>query len=182
MTWEGEATASEAVVGAKSRVIRIGDYKVGKYVQGVSHKTTYHLSCTLWREAEYRAEYATLSSERLDKAEKLRCLEGLRELEEDWDGYGALPIEEAPYRNMKVLLEAAPAWRLYRWDLSPDVNGTLMLSTRDGSIGAINIGATTMTYIARRKGEEQSMAWRGPYSKERALRSLEEISKRLGYE
>lgn len=107
-------------------------------------------------------------------------LESFKSLEEDWDGYGALPMAEGAYKNMKRLIEVVSPKILSRWRLFPGKNGSLSLETKDEKVAGISIGNTTMSYgLVTDNGKVES--WQGKFSAETAQNVLAKVNRLLGY-
>ena len=117
----------------------------------------------------------------LVKMEMLGRLEEFNNLEENWDGYGSPAIETASYRNAKAMIEHASSTLLSKWNLFPATNGTLIMNTKDDTIGSFSIGNSSFSYVAvghdgtRVKGKK-------PYDIVSVISALEEINSILGYE
>lgn len=110
--------------------------------------------------------------------EKLRHLK--ETLKENWDGEGALPIEEQAYANTLAALERTSSAMLQYWRLAPDINGTISLSPKDKSLAGISIGNEQFSYAVYRS-PNQRIYWQEPFSAEAFCRALRIIHEYLGY-
>lgn len=80
----------------------------------------------------------------------LRCrLESFRNLEAGWDGYDAQPLEAAVYDNVAALIDLLSEKVLGEWKLFPSDNGTVLMVLKKRVIGTVNIGCSTVSYIAK---------------------------------
>ncbi len=66
----------------------------------------------------------------------------------DWDGYGAYPLEEKSYHNVKALIAKLTGKQLSHWNLFPAPNGTFILTLKSSDIATINIGNSEISYAA----------------------------------
>lgn len=114
------------------------------------------------------------------KAELLQKLEQLKTLPADWNEKGDLPIEPLSYVNAKRAIMSAPDVMLEKWNLFPDVNGTLLLSPKEGNIGGISIGNTDFSYAAYVSNDKQ-ISGKEPFSEESFLMALRQIHRFFGY-
>lgn len=116
-----------------------------------------------------------------EKARLMQRLESLKTLEVGWDGYGALPIAEGAYNNMRSMIKAVSPEMLSRWRLFPGKNGSLSLETNDGQVAGISIGATTMSYgLVTDGGREET--WQGAFDVTTAGEILGRINQLLDHE
>ena len=90
---------------------------------------------------------------------------------ENWDGYGALPVESASYENTKRVIKCMPCGCAEHWNLFPNTNGTIILSANDGKSASINIGNKDFSYFAI--GDD------GKYVKGKKEFSIDEIKNAL---
>ena len=126
----------------------------------------------------YDAYFDFSPSERIKLMERLV---NFKSLKEGWDGYGALPMADGAYNNMKHLISALSAETLSRWRLFPGKNGSLTLSTKDNKAAGISIGNTTMSYgLITDKGD--NVTWQGRFSLDAAIEAFRKIHELLGYE
>ena len=80
----------------------------------------------------------------------LKCrLESFRNLEAGWDGYDAQPLEAAVYDNAADLIDLLSENVLGEWKLFPSDNGTVLMVLKKRVIGTVNIGCSTVSYIAK---------------------------------
>jgi hypothetical protein len=80
-------------------------------------------------------------------------LDHLAELEEDWDGEGALPISRQVLNNIKsvLLISGDEDWK--EWMIGPEPNATLGLQSK-ATDACISIGAEEYSYYGEIKGKE----------------------------
>lgn len=84
----------------------------------------------------------------------LNRLEELMQLQDNWDGYGALKIEPEAYENTKEALVVIAKKTSEPWNLFPNTNGTLLLTAPDRKKASINIGNNEFSFFAM--GENKS--------------------------
>lgn len=84
----------------------------------------------------------------------LNRLEELMQLQDNWDGYGALKIEREAYENTKEALVVIAKKTSEPWNLFPNTNGTLLLTAPDRKKASINIGNNEFSFFAM--GENKS--------------------------
>lgn len=75
-------------------------------------------------------------------------LEELKAQPANWDGFGAVPLEFASYKNMLAAINNTPQEALTHWTLFPDTNGTLLLTTDSDKLASISIGNEYFSYVA----------------------------------
>lgn len=76
-------------------------------------------------------------------------LESFRNLEAGWDGYDAQPLEAAVYDNAVAVIDLLSESVLGEWKLFPSDNGTVMMVLKKRVVGTVNIGCSTVSYIAK---------------------------------
>lgn len=81
-----------------------------------------------------------------NKEALLQQLYSFQNFEEGWDGLVALPLQPLSVNNFRGAISLCDDSDLLGWTLSPETNGTLMLTTQDGTAG-INIGDATFSYF-----------------------------------
>lgn len=94
------------------------------------------------------------------KSSMQRRLEELRSLKEGWDGFHALPVEEASYKNVNAIISQLSSFVLNEWNLFPNTNGTLLFTLKGKRIASISIGNKSFSYMAMKgahvvKGQEK---------------------------
>ncbi len=109
-----------------------------------------------------RGNYATL----------LRQLSDYQELQANWDGEGALPLEQKSTQNLKKILEKTEDRYLNGWHIEPDTNGTILLVSDDG-ISVINIGNETFSFYTEKAGQFSASEAR-PFSQNEVIDLLKE--------
>lgn len=82
----------------------------------------------------------------------LSRLEELMQLPDNWDGNGALPIEQAAYRNTRCAILLIGEKTSDTWKLFPNTNGTLLLTAPGNKSASISIGNEQFSYFAMKKG------------------------------
>ncbi len=76
-------------------------------------------------------------------------LESFRNLEAGWDGYDAQPLEAAVYDNAVAVIDLLSESVLGEWKLFPSDNGSVMMVLKKRVVGTVNIGCSTVSYIAK---------------------------------
>ena len=76
----------------------------------------------------------------------LEQLSDFQEYEAGWDGFSALPLNKTVVKNFKNVLAKASDDVLAGWYLSPETNGTLLISRADENAG-INLGTHEFSYF-----------------------------------
>lgn len=76
----------------------------------------------------------------------------LSQLENDWDGHGALPISRVVLNNLRSVLLISDDEDWEDWMISPDVNATVCLYSPKTK-ASISLGATEYSYFARIDGK-----------------------------
>lgn len=71
---------------------------------------------------------------------------------ENWEGDGGMPLQEAPLQNSEVLLPLLSTRALQGIDISPENNGTLLITSKSREAG-VNIGDNTYTYYSVDNGQ-----------------------------
>lgn len=86
-------------------------------------------------------------------------LESFLELEDGWDGYDAIPLEQKTFENVTELIERLPEDILGEWELFPSDNGSVMIVLKKRVMATVNVGNSTVSYVA--KDAEGHMKYRG---------------------
>lgn len=84
--------------------------------------------------------------ENKNKEALLKQLYAIQDFQNGWDGADALPLQPLSVNNLRGAMSLCEDSVLSGWQLSPEKNGTLMLTARDGNAG-INIGDATYSYF-----------------------------------
>lgn len=79
-------------------------------------------------------------------------LEHFSAFDADWDGEGGVPLQKASLRNFEILLPLLSARALQGIDVSPEGNGTLLITSKSKEAG-VNIGDNTYTYYFVENGQ-----------------------------
>lgn len=87
-----------------------------------------------------------------NKEKLLQTLYTFQEYTNGWDGNSALPLQPLCVNNFRGVISLCEDSELGGWQLSPETNGTLMLTNKDGNVG-INIGDATYSYFKISNGE-----------------------------
>lgn len=82
----------------------------------------------------------------VNKEQLMQTLYTFQEYSDGWDGNDALPLQPLSVSNFRGAISLCDDSVLGGWQLSPETNGTLMLTTKDGNTG-INIGDATYSYF-----------------------------------
>lgn len=78
--------------------------------------------------------------------DKIKELESLNY--DDWDGYGALPIDKKAIENLKALFRIIVNWDFKSWQIFPDVQGGIYLNYKlEYPNACIIIGPDEFTYV-----------------------------------
>ena len=113
---------------------------------------------------------SSAKSQMLDRAE---CL-FVDHQRPDWDGYGAYPLEEKSYQNVKALIAELTDTQLSHWNIFPAPNGTFILTLKSSDIATVNIGNSEMSYAAV-NGETQ-LTGKEQFNAVQAAKVVEEIN------
>lgn len=82
----------------------------------------------------------------VNKEKLLQMLYTFQEYTNGWDGCEALPLQPLSVNNFRGAISLCSDSDLSGWQLSPEANGTIMLTYKDGSAG-VNIGDETYSYF-----------------------------------
>lgn len=124
---------------------------------------------------------ALFSSEFSHKEQMLKRLESLyADLQyENWDGYGAVPIERLAYENAKKIIECLSGSELKCWNLFPSPNGTLLLSAKNGDVASLSIGNNDFSYAALK--DDREIMGKESFDAKRVVKVIENIHLLLDY-
>ena len=111
------------------------------FLSGLSRKEKVMLIEFLAHSLTNEAEADDVNKEKL-----LQTLYTFQEYEDGWDGNNALPLQSLSVNNFRGAISLCEDSELSGWQLSPETNGTLMLTTKNGNAG-INIGDATYSYF-----------------------------------
>lgn len=130
---------------------------VGLIVASCSAETgTYKFSLISSQNPTYPLSTLNLCSE-IEAQKKtnraLNRLEELMQLKDNWDGNGALPIEQAAYQNAKCAIRLIGEKTSDAWNLFPNTNGTLLLTAPGKASASISIGNEEFSFFAMEKGK-----------------------------
>ena len=83
-------------------------------------------------------------------------LEEFKLLEEDWDGYGASPIDLSAIENCKELLGKLPGLSILSTEIMPTHLGGILLkyAPKESVMVKCDIGSKLMSYFVREEGKE----------------------------
>lgn len=82
----------------------------------------------------------------VNKEALLQQLYTCQDYEEGWNGVDALPLQPLSVSNFRGAISLCEDSELKGWQLSPEVNGTIMLTYHTGNAG-VNIGDETFSYF-----------------------------------
>ena len=82
----------------------------------------------------------------INKEKLMQTLYTFQNFTSGWDGNNALPLQPLSVNNFRGAISLCEDSALEGWQLSPETNGTLMLTSEDGNVG-INIGDATYSYF-----------------------------------
>lgn len=102
-------------------------------------------------------------------------LEHFSTFAEDWDGEGSVPLQEASLQNFELLLPLLSARALQGIDISPENNGTLLITSRLREAG-VNIGDNTYTYYSVDNGQVNGKS-RLTFDADKVLEQIENLVK-----
>lgn len=100
-------------------------------------------------------------------------LEHFSTFTEDWDGEGGVPLQEASLQNFEILLPLLSVRALQGIEISPENNGTLLITSKSREAG-VNIGNNTYTYYSIENGQvkgESQLA----FDADRVLEQIENL-------
>ena len=100
---------------------------------------------------------------------------------ENWDGYGAYPIERQSYANAVMVVNNTPEDVLKLWNVFPSPNGTISLEFKAREVAAMSIGNSDFSYIARSKKTRKAVKNKLNFDLQAATDALVTMSKHLGY-
>lgn len=94
---------------------------------------------------------------------------------EDWDGEGGMPLQEASLQNIELLLPLLSVRALQGIDISPESNGTLLITSKSREAG-VNIGDNTYTYYSVDNGQINGES-QLPFDADKVLAQIENLVK-----
>ncbi len=101
--------------------------------------------------------------------------------EEDWDEYGAYPIERQSYDNAVDVVNSTPAEVLELWNVFPSPNGTISFEFKAREVAAMSIGNRDFSYIARNKRSRKVVKDKRDFDARGAADALAMMNRHLGY-
>lgn len=101
--------------------------------------------------------------------------------EENWDEYGAYPIERQSYENAISVVNNTSEEVLKLWNVFPSPNGTISFEFKAREIAAMSVGNKDFSFVARRRGDREVLKNKTRFVIKDAVRALEIMSKHLGY-
>lgn len=101
--------------------------------------------------------------------------------EENWDEYGAYPIERRSYDNAVGVINNTPEEVLELWNVFPSPNGTISFEFKAREIAAMSIGNSEFSYIARNRRNREAVKDRLNFDINAASEALAIMSRHLGY-
>lgn len=102
-------------------------------------------------------------------------LHSFLELEAGWDGYDSIPLEDAAYDNAVSLISRLPHEILEKWEMFPSDNGTVLMVLKKHVLATVNIGKTTVSYIAKAEDGSDIRRGRGAFDVETVVKVMSEI-------
>ncbi len=115
------------------------------------------------------------TSSRIEYSRLIKQLSDYQEYEYDWDGDGASPLEKESVKNVKKVLEEADDELLKGWWLSPERNGSVLLSSYKGN-SDIQIGKSKVTYFIKHSNGELEGESLVRFSVKKVLSVMKKIS------
>ena len=101
-------------------------------------------------------------------------LEQFSTFDNDWDGEGGIPLREASLRNFELLLPLLSVRTLRGIDISPENNGTLLVTSKVKEAG-VNIGDNTFTYYLIENGKVEGES-QLTFDTDRVLEQIERLT------
>lgn len=92
----------------------------------------------------------------------------------DWDGEGGIPLREASLRNFELLLPLLSVQALRSIEISPENNGTLLVTSKVKEAG-VNIGDNTFTYYSIENGKVEGES-QLTFDTDRVLEQIERLT------
>lgn len=75
-------------------------------------------------------------------------LAGFSKLKDNWDGYGALPIDGKSIDNVRRVVAILQVVDLKKWQIAPGVNGDIYINYKGtDKLAGILVGASSFTYF-----------------------------------
>jgi hypothetical protein len=119
---------------------------------------TYHKTPSISQVAEIAVEYSTAThSYTLKKDDILNSIEEFKNLENNWDGYGAIPLSLESAKNAKEFISSLSDELFENFhDGYPNTHGTISFEWKnnDGGEFFIEIGNKMMSYYLILKGHK----------------------------
>lgn len=100
---------------------------------------------------------------------------------ENWDEYGAYPIELKSYENAVLIVKNTPEKVLKLWHVFPSPNGTISFEFKAREIAAMSVGNTDFSFVARRKDDRKAIKNKMAFDLNAATDALIDMSRHLGY-
>lgn len=100
---------------------------------------------------------------------------------ENWDGYGAYPLERNSYDNAVQIIENTPEEVLKLWHIFPSPNGTISFEFKAREIAAMSVGNSDFSFVARRKTDHKVVRAKCEFDLHKATDALVVMCKHLGY-
>lgn len=100
---------------------------------------------------------------------------------DNWDGYGAYPIEQKSYENALNVLNETPLSVLTHWNIFPVPNGTISLEFKHDEIAGVSIGNEDFSYAAIKSNMADKLLGEYSFNINNVIQSLTNINKFLGY-
>lgn len=92
----------------------------------------------------------------------------------DWDGEGGMPLREASLQNFELLLPLLSVQALRSIEISPENNGTLLVTSKVKEAG-VNIGDNTFTYYSIENGKVEGES-QLTFDTDRVLEQIERLT------
>lgn len=100
---------------------------------------------------------------------------------QNWNEYGACPIEREAYENAVLIINHTPEEVLKLWHVFPSPNGTISFEFRNREIAAMSVGNSDFSYVARRKQDRKAVKGKKSFDYNDAVEALRVMSIHLGY-
>ncbi len=173
--------SSFALTIVSALTLSVGTYSMSASTGGCSNPTIRNVLANESLCAVDNAMAALFTSEFSHKERMLKRLESLyADLQyENWDGYGAVPLERQAYENVKRIIESLSGSELKYWNLFPSPNGTLLLSAKNGDVASLSIGNNDFSYAAL--NDESEIMGKESFDAMRVVKVIENIHLLLDY-
>lgn len=143
---------------------------------------TFYLPINILLDSSLKSNYEQSESHPERDHMLARLSEFLNQLNtENWDEYGAHPIERRSYDNAVLIVNNTPEEVLVLWHVFPSPNGTISFEFKEREIAAMSVGNTDFSYVARRRKDRKAVKGKMAFDWKAASEALSIMSKHLEY-